>query len=33
MVGDTGELWYSGICTKKDCSKFIIRIIAINNKQ
>lgn len=32
MVGDTGELWYSGICTEKDCSKFIIRIIAINNK-
>ncbi|MEG3130276.1 hypothetical protein SC171_18875 [Pantoea cypripedii] len=31
MVGDAGELWYSGICTKKDCSKFVIRIIAINN--
>ncbi|MFT4270841.1 MAG: hypothetical protein QM578_07515 [Pantoea sp.] len=31
MVGDSGELWFSGVCTKNDCSKFIIRIIAINN--
>ncbi|WP_158781672.1 hypothetical protein [Pantoea sp. BAV 3049] len=31
MVGEHGELWFSGICTTNDCKKFNIRIIAINN--
>ncbi|WP_342753902.1 hypothetical protein AAGQ96_14560 [Pantoea sp. MBD-2R] len=31
MVGEHGELWYSGICHSQDCSKFTIKVIAINN--
>lgn len=31
MVGPHGELWYSGICTVNDCSKFDIKIMQINN--
>ena len=31
MIGPHGELWFSGICTVKDCSKFDIKIMQINN--
>ncbi|QKJ89277.1 hypothetical protein PMPD1_4379 (plasmid) [Paramixta manurensis] len=31
MVGPHGELWFSGICTVNDCSKFDIKIMQINN--
>lgn len=29
MVGQHGELWFSGICTVNDCSKFDIKIMQI----
>ncbi len=31
MVGEQGELWYSGICHSRDCSKFTLKVTAINN--
>ncbi|MCX8955963.1 hypothetical protein [Erwinia psidii] len=31
MVGPHGELWFSGLCTVNDCSKFDIKIMQINN--
>ncbi|WP_156484998.1 hypothetical protein [Erwinia sp. ErVv1] len=31
MVGPQGELWFSGLCTVKDCSRFDIKIMQINN--
>ncbi|KAB8310133.1 hypothetical protein EH228_11545 [Erwinia endophytica] len=31
MVGPQGELWFSGLCSVKDCSKFDIKIMQINN--
>lgn len=31
MVGEQGELWYSGICQTQDCSRFTIKVTAINN--
>lgn len=31
MVGPQGELWFSGLCSTKDCSKFDIKIMQINN--
>lgn len=30
MIGD-GEIWFSGICEEKDCKKYRIKIIGINN--
>lgn len=31
MVGEQGELWFSGICHTEDCSQFTIKVTAINN--
>lgn len=31
MVGEQGEVWFSGLCSVKDCSKFDIKIMQINN--
>ena len=31
MIGEHGELWFSGLCTVKDCSQFSIKIMQITN--
>lgn len=31
MVGQYGNIWFSGICTVSDCSKFDIKIMQINS--
>lgn len=31
MIGQSGEILFSGICTVSDCSKFHIKIMQINN--
>jgi len=31
MIGQQGEVWFSGICDDSACKKPIIKIIAINN--
>lgn len=30
MIGESGELWFSGFCLDKSCKKVSIKIIAIN---
>lgn len=30
MIGESGEIWFSGFCVDKDCKKVDIKVIAIN---
>ncbi|MFT4021160.1 MAG: hypothetical protein QM666_06565 [Acinetobacter sp.] len=30
MIGENGELWFSGLCLDKNCKKINVKIIAIN---
>lgn len=30
MIGESGELWFSGFCLDKSCQKVSVKIIAIN---